>query len=205
MEVRLAGLTPNFSRKPILENRCWVASPYGVRSAVTRRACRIAFGALEPATRRHEASKLGQACCEQSRPAVWMSSRSPLARACGTLASTSGAKPGRMASAAATHAATATAEIALIIMTVPNVEPLGPSFMVNGVQDGCFGMSSPRAKVVSSGRSFVSSWPWGRNKTARMARAAMLEVVLRPKKNGAPVVGGDCPGPDRLASPAGAG
>jgi len=42
-----------------------------------------------------------------------------LGKTCGTLASTSGAKPGRTASAPATNAATATAETALIILTVP--------------------------------------------------------------------------------------
>src|SRR5476651_1911353 len=73
---------------------------------------------LVPATRRQEASKFGQAFCEQPAPTAWMSSRSPLARACGTLASTCGAKPGRTVSAAATNAAIAMAESALI-MTVP--------------------------------------------------------------------------------------
>src|SRR5664279_6187547 len=89
---------------------------YGVRSAVTSRASRIMV--LEPATRRQEASKFGQAFCEQFGPRLWMSSRSPFARACGTLASTCGAKPGRTVSAAATNAAIAMAESALI-MTVP--------------------------------------------------------------------------------------
>src|SRR5258708_18967974 len=73
---------------------------------------------LAPATRRQEASKLGQAFCEQFGPTVWISSRSALARACGVEASTCGAKPGRTVSAAATNAATAMAERALI-MTVP--------------------------------------------------------------------------------------
>src|ERR1700730_13274463 len=91
-------------------------APYGVRSAVTSRASRIRV--LEPATRRQEASKFGQAFCEQLGPTAWISSRSPLARACGTLASTCGAKPGRTASAAATNAAIAKAESDLI-MTVP--------------------------------------------------------------------------------------
>src|ERR1700716_4159434 len=99
------------------------SAPYGVRSAVTSRACRMMV--LEPATRRHEASKFGQACREQSRPTGWISSRSPLARACGTLASTCGAKPGRTVSAAATNAAIAIAESALI-MTVPCHGPLRP-------------------------------------------------------------------------------
>src|SRR3954452_20308389 len=65
--------------------------------------------------RRQDVSKFGQACRAQSG---LMSSRSPLAKAVGTLASTAGAKPGRMVSAAATNAAIAIAERALI-MTVP--------------------------------------------------------------------------------------
>src|ERR1700688_2236605 len=73
---------------------------------------------LVPATRRQEVSKFGQACCEQSRPIGRISSRSALASTCGTLASTCGAKPGRIVRAAATNAAIAMAEIALI-MTVP--------------------------------------------------------------------------------------
>src|SRR5215218_3778438 len=59
---------------------------YGVRSAVTRRASFTSD--LEPALRRQDASKFGHACCEQSLPTVRMSRRSPLASACGTLAST---------------------------------------------------------------------------------------------------------------------
>src|SRR5580698_2531781 len=47
-----------------------------------------------------------------------MSSRSALASACGTLASTCGAKPGRTVRAAAKKAAIATAE-RVLIMTVP--------------------------------------------------------------------------------------
>jgi len=43
-----------------------MVQPYGVRSAVTSRACRIEV--LVTAARRQEASKFGQACCEQSRP-----------------------------------------------------------------------------------------------------------------------------------------
>src|SRR5207244_10318870 len=59
---------------------------YGVRSAVTNRACRIIT--LLPAARRQEASKFGQALSEQSRPTCLMSRRAPLASATGTLAST---------------------------------------------------------------------------------------------------------------------
>src|SRR5205085_6416027 len=91
-------------------------SGYGVRSAVTSRASRTT--SLLPAPRRQDASKFGQACSEQPRPTLLMSRRSPFASATGTLASTCGANPGRMVSAAAMKAATATAEIALI-MTVP--------------------------------------------------------------------------------------
>src|SRR5882724_6418301 len=80
---------------------------------------------LEPATCRQAAWKFGQACCEQLWPMVRMSSRSPLARACGTLASTCGAKPGRTLSAVAISAAIAIAETALI-MTVPCPGPLRP-------------------------------------------------------------------------------
>src|ERR1700739_248880 len=100
--------------------------PYGVRSAVTRRASLIVLF-LVPATRRQEASKFGQAFCEQPAPTLWISSRSALARAWGTLASTWGAKPGKTARAAATNAATVTAERALI-MTVPCHWAFGPSF-----------------------------------------------------------------------------
>src|ERR1700722_3566817 len=97
---------------------------YGVRSAVTRRASRIEVF-LVPATRRQEASKFGQAFCEQPAPTVWISSRSALARACGTLASTCGANPGRTVRAEATSAAMATAE-RVLIMTVPCHWAFGP-------------------------------------------------------------------------------
>jgi hypothetical protein len=103
--------------------------PYGVRSAVTSRACRIP--ALEPAARRQDASKFGQACCEQSFPTGRISSRSALARACGTLASTVGAKPGRTVRAAAKDAAIATAE-RVLIMTVPCYWALVARFVVIG-------------------------------------------------------------------------
>src|SRR6266851_351599 len=117
------------SRRELLRDSLGYGSsaPYGVRSAVTSRASRITV--LEPATRRQEASKFGQACREQSGPTGRISSRSPLARANGTLASTCGAKPGRMVSAAATNAAIAMAEIALI-MTVPCHGPLRPVVFV---------------------------------------------------------------------------
>src|SRR5882757_803614 len=75
-------------------------------------------GVLVAALRRQDASKFGQACSEQSRPTGRISRRSALARATGTLASTCGAKPGRMVRAAAMNAAIAIAERALI-MTVP--------------------------------------------------------------------------------------
>src|SRR5258707_13853515 len=80
---------------------------------------------LAPATRRQEASKFGQACCEQSLPTGRMSRRLPLARAWGTLASTVGAKPGRMVNAVAMSAAKAMSESALI-MTVPCHGPFRP-------------------------------------------------------------------------------
>ncbi len=103
-----------------------VFAPYGVRSALTRRASWIV--SLEPAERRQVASKFGQACCEQSRPTLWMSSRSDFASASGTLASTCGAKPGRSVRAAATNAAIKIAATALI-MTVPCRWGLGgPTF-----------------------------------------------------------------------------
>src|SRR3981081_3619466 len=85
---------------------------------------------LVVALRRQEASKFGQACCEQSRPAGRTSRRSDFASATGTLASTCGAKPGRMVNAAATNAATTMAEIALI-MTVPcHLGRFGPIWFV---------------------------------------------------------------------------
>ena len=89
---------------------------YGLRSAVTRRASRTSV--LVPARRRQDASNRGQACSEQSRPIGRKSSRSLFASGWGTLASTVGAKPGRMVRAAAAHAASEIAESALI-MTVP--------------------------------------------------------------------------------------
>ena len=138
-----------------------LAAPYGVRSAVTSRASRIMV--LVPATRRQEASKFGQACCEQSRPTGRMSSRSPLARACGTLASTCGAKPGRTVRAAAINAAMAMAESALI-MTVPcHWAFAARRFVSQLIQSAGFRMSSRKPKMVSSGRSFVSSPSAGRN------------------------------------------
>src|SRR5258705_4559200 len=123
----IGGARPNASLRRVAANyhgiRLAVGAPYGVRSAVTSRACLIMV--LVPATRRQEASKFGQAFCEQLGPTVLMSSRSALARACGTLASTCGANPGRMVSAAAMNAAMAIAERALI-MTVPCHGPLRP-------------------------------------------------------------------------------
>src|SRR5207245_5179564 len=100
-----------------------VPNHYGVRSAVTSRASRIEV--LVTAARRQEASKFGQACCEQSRPTGRTSSRSALASACGVEASTLGAKPGNTVSAAAMNAAMAIAEKALI-MTVPCHGPWRP-------------------------------------------------------------------------------
>lgn len=154
---------------------CSQMALYGVRSAVTRRACRIGTCAEEPATRRQEASKFGQACCEQSRPRI--SSRSPLARTCGTLASTSGAKPGRSARPAATNAAMAKAATALI-MTSP----------VSWTLDGPRLIGHPHTKQafpdVFAGRKsgfipsrFVSSPRQGRNKIAGRRAPAAPETM----------------------------
>ena len=63
MEARAAAWLPLHQLKILSD---FGGAPYGVRSAVTSRASRIVD--LEPATRRQEASKFGQACCEQSRP-----------------------------------------------------------------------------------------------------------------------------------------
>jgi hypothetical protein len=121
---------------------------YGVRSAVTSRAWRTT--PLVPAARRQEASKFGQACAEQSRPMGRMSRRSALARGRGTLASTCGANPGRRVRAAATNAATAIAESALI-MTVPCLlvipGPSGPAVLLAAlVTIPGFGTPSPKAE-----------------------------------------------------------
>ena len=118
---------------------------------------------LAPATRRQEASKFGHACCEQSLPTGRISRRSPLARAWGTLASTVGAKPGKMVNAVAMSAAKAIAESALI-MTVPCHGPFGPSFRWMDVYPPQVSGRLRRAlKMVSSGPSFVSSPRGGRN------------------------------------------
>src|SRR5882762_10959475 len=94
----IGGARPNASVRRVAANyhgiRLAVGAPYGVRSAVTSRACLIMV--LLPATRRQEASKFGQAFCEQFGHAGLMSSRSALASACGTLASTCGANPGKI-------------------------------------------------------------------------------------------------------------
>src|SRR5712691_5937907 len=126
----VGGARPNASVRRVAANYHGIhlamgAARYGVRSAVTSRASLIAV--FLPAARRQEASKFGQAFCEQLGPTVLMSSRSALARACGTLASTCGANPGRTVSAAAIQAAMAIAERALI-MTVPCMGLCGPSF-----------------------------------------------------------------------------
>src|SRR5216684_3330588 len=144
----VGGARPNASLRRVAANYHGIrltvgAAPYGVRSAVTSRASLIAV--FLPATRRQEASKFGQAFCEQLGPTVLMSSRSALPRACGTLASTCGANPGRTVRAAAIHAAMAIAERALI-MTVPCHGPLWPVVsLVNGVRSARFRISSPNA------------------------------------------------------------
>src|SRR4051812_36810750 len=146
-------------------------TPYGVRSAVTNRACRITV--LVPAARRQEASKFGHAFSEQSRPTCLMSRRSPLASATGTLASTCGANPGRTVSAAAMNAATATAESALI-MTVPCHWAVRPRRLVNGlVTKPGFRTSSRKRKMVSLHPGFVSSPAPGRN-------SRFAQETLRP-------------------------
>src|SRR5258705_6458805 len=86
----IGGARPNASVRRVAANyhgiRLAVGAPYGVRSAVTSRASLITV--FLPATRRQEASKVRQAFFEQLRPAGLMSSRSALAGAFGTLAST---------------------------------------------------------------------------------------------------------------------
>lgn len=59
---------------------------------------------------------VGQCWVAQDTLAVWIGSRSPLASACGTLASTRGAKLGRIVMAVATKAAIVSAESALIMI-----------------------------------------------------------------------------------------
>src|SRR5882762_3859466 len=95
----VGGARPNASLRRVAANyhgfRLAVGgASYGVRSAVTSRASLITV--LVPATRRQEASKFGQAFWEQLGPTVLMFSRSALASACGTLASTCGANPGKI-------------------------------------------------------------------------------------------------------------
>src|ERR1019366_4185330 len=125
---------------------------------------------LEPATRRQEVSKFGQAFCEQFGPTVWMSSRSPLARACGTLASTCGAKPGRTVSAAATNAAIAITERALI-MTVPCHWAFAARRFVNGlIPSAGFRMSSREADHGFVPPEFCFVAHPGRNKAGLLRR-----------------------------------
>ena len=100
-------------------------SGYGARPAVTSRTCGTMVS--PPATRRHEASKFGQVCCEQSGPSRRMSSRSALASAWGTEASTCGAKPPREVRPAATNVTAAIADNALI-MKLPGKRTHGPGF-----------------------------------------------------------------------------
>ena len=146
---------------------------YGVRSAVTRRASRTLV--LAPAVRRQDASKCGQFCCEQSAPTGRISRRSAFASGRGTLASTDGAKPGRTARAAATHAAIATAE-KVLIMTVPCHPALAAlvvwSLHTNGPFPEFFAKSAKGPKMVSSPRPIVSSGRSGRNKAGVLERRA---------------------------------
>ena len=145
-------------RRPPLRTPESIAA-YGVRSAVTSRASRTVV-VLEPELRRQEAPKFGQFCCEQSWPIGRMSRRSALASGRGTLASTCGAKPGRMARAAARHAAIATAE-RVLIMTVPCHRALVARVVwrldTNRAFPEFFAEVGQRPKMVSSGGRFVSS------------------------------------------------
>ncbi|WIG50809.1 MAG: hypothetical protein OJF48_001726 [Afipia sp.] len=59
---------------------------------------------------------VGQCCAAQGTLTVRIGSRSAFASACGTLASTGGAKLGKIVMAAATKAAIVTAESALIMV-----------------------------------------------------------------------------------------
>src|SRR6201994_1966049 len=170
MEARAPPQPPSHK---FLKLRACRDRDYGVRSAVTRRASRTAV--LEPTLRRQEASKCGQFCCEQSAPTGRTSRRSAFASGRGTLASTDGAKPGRTARAAATHAAIAMAE-KVLIMTVPCHRALAArvvwSLHTNGPFPEFFAKTPKSPKMVSSHRPFVSSGGSGRNKRARPKDAA---------------------------------
>jgi DNA-binding transcriptional regulator of glucitol operon len=77
--------------------------------------------AFEFVRRRHDASILGQFCPAQAALTTGIGSLSAFASAFGTLASTGGAKLGRIVTAAAMKAAIVTAERALIMIV-----PCGP-------------------------------------------------------------------------------
>ena len=178
-----------------------VRCAYGVRSAVTRRASRIID--LEPAARRQEASKFGQDCCEQSLPTVRISSRSPLASACGTLASTCGAKPGKHGERGGDERSNSDGGKSL-----DHDGPLSWAFAARRfVGWTCTQRQFPavfakRRKWFRPGRSFVSSAIGGRNNAgspgetleARNWFSGRSEIKSRP--------GGE---PVRLAGPPGAG
>ena len=178
------------------------------RSAPLRRTvggnqARFTHDDLEPAARRQEASKFGQACCEQSLPTVRISRRSPLASACGTLASTWGAKPGNTVSAAAMNPAAAIAEKALI-MTVPCHGPWRPRRFVGWT---CSQRKFPAVFAksengfVGSEFCFVVHWPTKHCRPAQGRRPDPGTGSLAdPKYKAAP--GGNLV---RLAGPPGAG
>ena len=140
------------SRRKLPSGFAWspeAVRPYGVRSAVTSRASRtIALGAGRRGGRklRNSARPAASSPC---RRCGYRAGR-PWQAACGTLASTCGAKPGKTVSAAAMNAATAMAERALI-MTVPCHGPWRPVVSLDGlVASASFRMSSP-----TSGNGFV--------------------------------------------------
>src|SRR3954471_17541647 len=96
---------------------CWSGRQervgYVQRRAVTRRASRIF--APEPGFRKQEAAKSGQTCAEQFEGVARASTRSPLARAATSPASSLGAKPGNAITEAPRSASIANAERDLII------------------------------------------------------------------------------------------
>jgi hypothetical protein len=167
-------------RQPGLQDSsklCSRMALYGVPSAVTRRACRIGTCAEDPATRRQDASKFGQACFEQSLPIARISSRSLLARTCGTLASTSGAKPGRSARPAATNAATAKAATALIMTSPVSWSLDGPRLVGHCHTKQAFPDVFAERKSGFIPSRFVSSPRQGRNKIAGRRAPAAPETI----------------------------
>ena len=141
-------------------------SGYGARPAVTSRTCGTMVS--PPATRRHEASKFGQVCCEQSGPSRRMSSRSALASAWGTEASTCGAKPPRAVRPVATNVTAAIADNALI-MKLPGKKDSTALFFVGAFVAGRgFGIPSREGKNGFIPPGFVSLDREGRNTRFRI-------------------------------------